>query len=197
MDPPSREALRRTSPSHRFASVDDLVNRSGIRREELQTLADIGAFASFGYERREALWQIEKAIRPAGELFRPEIDSQQSTIDSQESTTNSPALVFALKAALERLNAEGHDNSRDARSAIADALEASGLRVDRPKPVRDLTIASDLTAEDLRRLASADQVVVCQDPAADKRDLLQHTTAAGRHSLLRRSQRCPSVACPS
>ena len=48
------------------------MSRSGIRREELQTLADIGAFASFGYERREALWQIEKAIRPAGELFRPE-----------------------------------------------------------------------------------------------------------------------------
>jgi error-prone DNA polymerase len=52
-----------------FKSVDDLVTRTGIRREELQTLADIGAFASFGYERREALWQIEKAVRPAGELF--------------------------------------------------------------------------------------------------------------------------------
>jgi error-prone DNA polymerase len=62
------------TPSHagadRFRSVDDLVNRTGIRREELQTLADIGAFASFGYERREALWQVEKAVRPAGELFR-------------------------------------------------------------------------------------------------------------------------------
>jgi error-prone DNA polymerase len=54
----------------RFKSVDDLVNRTGIRREELQTLAEIGAFASFGYERREALWQVEKAIRPAGELFQ-------------------------------------------------------------------------------------------------------------------------------
>jgi error-prone DNA polymerase len=54
----------------RFSSVDDLVNRTGIRREELQTLADIGAFASFGYERREALWQVEKAVRPAGDLFR-------------------------------------------------------------------------------------------------------------------------------
>ena len=33
--------------------MDDLVTRTCIRREELQTLADIGAFASFGYERRE------------------------------------------------------------------------------------------------------------------------------------------------
>jgi DNA polymerase III alpha subunit len=54
----------------RFKSVDDLVNRTGIRREELQTLADIGAFATFGHERREALWQVEKAVRPAGELFQ-------------------------------------------------------------------------------------------------------------------------------
>ncbi len=61
---------------HRFSSVDDLVNRTAIRREELQTLADIGAFASFGYERREALWQVEKAVRPSGELFdRPEAQS--------------------------------------------------------------------------------------------------------------------------
>ena len=50
--------------------MDDLVNRTGIRREELQTLADIGAFASFGYERREALWQVEKAVRPAGNYSR-------------------------------------------------------------------------------------------------------------------------------
>ena len=57
----------------RFTSVDDLVTRTGIRREELQTLADIGAFASFGYERREALWQVEKAVRPAGELFQDPI----------------------------------------------------------------------------------------------------------------------------
>ena len=43
-----------TYPTPRFKSVDHLVNRTNIRREELQTLADIGAFASFGYERREA-----------------------------------------------------------------------------------------------------------------------------------------------
>jgi len=62
----------------RFKSVDDLVTRTGIRREELQTLADIGAFASFGYERREALWQVEKSARPAGELFSgPEAGSPE------------------------------------------------------------------------------------------------------------------------
>src|SRR5688572_2511165 len=69
---PSRPTLPFEAPP-RFKSVDDLVTRTGIRREELQTLADIGAFASFGYERREALWQIEKAVRPAGELFQDPI----------------------------------------------------------------------------------------------------------------------------
>jgi error-prone DNA polymerase len=62
----------------RFKSVDDLVNRTGIHGEELQTLADIGAFASFGYERREALWQVEKAVRPTGELFKDAESDQTS-----------------------------------------------------------------------------------------------------------------------
>jgi len=69
---PTNQLRLPVDPPQRFQSVDDLVNRTGIRREELQTLADIGAFASFGYDRREALWQVEKAIRPAGELFQAE-----------------------------------------------------------------------------------------------------------------------------
>jgi cyclophilin family peptidyl-prolyl cis-trans isomerase len=63
--------------------------------------------------------------------------------------------VAALKSNLERLNAEAHDNSRDARAAIADALESMGVHVDRPRPVRETTIDSDLSAEDLRRLSSS------------------------------------------
>jgi error-prone DNA polymerase len=53
----------------RFSSLDELVSRTGLRRDELQTLADIGALNAFGYDRRTALWQVEKAVRPAGELF--------------------------------------------------------------------------------------------------------------------------------
>ena len=77
----------------RFTSVDDLVNRTGIRRDELQTLAEIGAFASFGYERREALWQVEKAIRPAGELFGDQspIPNPQSPIPDPQSQGRSSA----------------------------------------------------------------------------------------------------------
>jgi len=62
---PTRERLE----GGRFASVDDLVARTGLRRDELVTLADIGALNALGYDRRSALWQAERAVRPAGELF--------------------------------------------------------------------------------------------------------------------------------
>ena len=88
-------ALRRSESQatvrQRFSSVDDLVNRTGVRRDELQTLADIGALASFGYERREALWQVEKAVRPAGELFSElEAQSLEPRAQSQQPGARSP-----------------------------------------------------------------------------------------------------------
>jgi error-prone DNA polymerase len=65
---PGTLALGTLAP-RRFQSVEDLIAKTGANRQELATLAEIGALNSFGYDRREALWQIEKAIRPAGELF--------------------------------------------------------------------------------------------------------------------------------
>jgi error-prone DNA polymerase len=53
----------------RYQSIDDLLARTGIRRDELATLAEIGALNAFGFDRRTALWQIEKAVRPTGALF--------------------------------------------------------------------------------------------------------------------------------
>jgi len=57
------------SRQSRYSSIDDLITRTGVRRDELATLAEIGALNAFGYDRRSALWQIEKAVRPKGELF--------------------------------------------------------------------------------------------------------------------------------
>jgi error-prone DNA polymerase len=68
--PDPRPANRREQPAdRRFASIEDLIARTGIRRDELATLAEIGALNAFGHDRRSALWQIERAIRPAGEMF--------------------------------------------------------------------------------------------------------------------------------
>ena len=71
--------------SARFATIEDLIARTGLRRDELATLAEIGALNAFGHDRRSALWQIERAIRPAGELFR---DTDQE--DSPTSRAPSP-----------------------------------------------------------------------------------------------------------
>ncbi|HEY2153883.1 MAG TPA: OB-fold nucleic acid binding domain-containing protein, partial [Vicinamibacterales bacterium] len=60
------------TPRHRaprFRSLDELIAGGGLRRDEVITLADIGALNAFGYDRRSALWQAERAIRPSGELF--------------------------------------------------------------------------------------------------------------------------------
>ena len=53
----------------RFSSIEDLIARTGLRRDELATLAEIGALNAFGHDRRSALWQIERAARPAGKMF--------------------------------------------------------------------------------------------------------------------------------
>ena len=53
----------------RYTSLDELIVRTGLRRDEVVTLADIGALNAFGYDRRSALWQAERAVRPSGELF--------------------------------------------------------------------------------------------------------------------------------
>jgi error-prone DNA polymerase len=57
------------SPIPRFETLDQLIRRCGLRRDEVATLAEIGALNAFGFDRRTALWQIEQAVRPAGELF--------------------------------------------------------------------------------------------------------------------------------
>ena len=57
------------SSAQRFASIDDLARRISLRRDEITVLAEVGALNSFGMDRRSALWQVERVIRPAGELF--------------------------------------------------------------------------------------------------------------------------------
>jgi error-prone DNA polymerase len=72
------EELRRTSAEAiiaarasggPFRDADELARRARLRADELEKLAAIGALASLGFARREALWQAALAARPAGELF--------------------------------------------------------------------------------------------------------------------------------
>jgi len=54
---------------HPFASMDDLVTRGALHRDEVTRLAGVGALASLAPERRAALWEAERAGRPAGRLY--------------------------------------------------------------------------------------------------------------------------------
>src|SRR5437773_1184397 len=60
-------AERRQRP---FVSLQDFVDRAGLRRDEQRMLAEVGALNAFGLTRRSALWQVEKGGRPRGPLFK-------------------------------------------------------------------------------------------------------------------------------
>jgi error-prone DNA polymerase len=64
------ERLVRERGRRPFASLEDLVERAELHRDEVRDLAEIGALNAFGLTRRSALWQVERACRPAGPLFR-------------------------------------------------------------------------------------------------------------------------------
>jgi cyclophilin family peptidyl-prolyl cis-trans isomerase len=61
--------------------------------------------------------------------------------------------VPALEAALARLEAEGHDNSHDARDAIGEALTTLGA-APRAKKARQEPAEIDISPDDVRRLAA-------------------------------------------
>jgi error-prone DNA polymerase len=83
----------------RYTSIDDLIARTALRRDELATLAEIGALNAFGHDRRSALWQIERAIRPAGELFK--LDGHDAEDDDESS-----APVLRSMTPVERVRAD-------------------------------------------------------------------------------------------
>jgi error-prone DNA polymerase len=88
-------------PVGRFRSIEDVVQRTGLRRDELTTLADIGALNEFTNERRSALWQVERAVRPAGELYR-----DQSPISDPRSPISDPPSPLPSMSPDERLQAD-------------------------------------------------------------------------------------------
>jgi error-prone DNA polymerase len=64
------EGIARERRLRPFASLQELVDRCALRRDERLMLAEVGAFNAFGLTRRSALWQVEKAGRPVGPLLR-------------------------------------------------------------------------------------------------------------------------------
>ncbi len=173
----------------RFASIEDVVKRSGINREELSVLAEIGALHSFGYTRREALWQVERAIRPAGELYE-EADSGQRPAGSgqwvddpstEKPETAKPAHGETTKSTNQQFTQSTSDSSPLPEMSVVERVVAdyagTGLTVG-PHPMalrrEEMRLRGALRASDLaqmrhgRRVRVAGAVITRQRPGTAK-----------------------------
>jgi error-prone DNA polymerase len=63
------EAIVAARAERPFASSSDVAHRAGLAEKELDTLAELGAFAALGESRRQALWQLAGLSRRAFGLF--------------------------------------------------------------------------------------------------------------------------------
>jgi error-prone DNA polymerase len=104
----SHEWTIELQPAGRFRSIEDVVQRTGLRRDELTTLADIGALNAFTNERRSALWQVERAVRPAGELFENDENDPRPTIHDPLPTTHEPRTGHQPRATSHQPPATSH-----------------------------------------------------------------------------------------
>ena len=120
---------REMLPPQRFTSLDDLVQRTKLRREEVQTLAEIGALNTFGFHRRAALWQAERAVRPAGELFVAPDNAGLAEPAEQLNGRKGSALPLEARPAPDaspRSPNTGQDSAGSAGSALSQASDESG-----------------------------------------------------------------------
>jgi len=82
----AEEKLKRAREEGPFASVEDVVERSGLGEPELRTLAEAGAFDSLWPGRREALWELLRELRgDAGPLApRPRADAGDVSAETED-----------------------------------------------------------------------------------------------------------------
>ncbi|MET0216233.1 MAG: OB-fold nucleic acid binding domain-containing protein, partial [Vicinamibacterales bacterium] len=151
-------------PAGRFASIEDLVRRAGLRRDELMTLADIGALNAFTNERRSALWQVERAVRPSGELFEEgDAADRGSGIGDREE-----GIGDRERSPLPAMNDDERLQADYAGTSLTIGPHPMALR--RPEmAVRGVLRASDLPqARDGRRVRVAGMVITRQRPGTAK-----------------------------
>jgi len=163
----SHEWTVELQPAGRFRSIEDVVQRTGLRRDELTTLADIGALNAFTSERRSALWQIERSVRPAGELFAGkdgdektlEVGSWKLEVDDGGAASSSPLRAMDTS---ERLQAD-YGGMGLTIGPHPMALRRSELAL------RGVLRAADLPrARDGRRVRIAGMVITRQRPGTAK-----------------------------
>jgi error-prone DNA polymerase len=146
-------------PIGRFASIEQVVQRTGLRRDELTTLADIGALNAFTNERRSALWQVERCVRPAGALFRDAGLGARDSEPDEQSTGESPLPVM-----------DAHDRLRADYAGMGLTIGPHPMSLRRDDlALRGVLRAVDLpNARDGRRVRVAGMVITRQRPGTAK-----------------------------
>ncbi|MEA2625953.1 MAG: error-prone polymerase [Candidatus Binatota bacterium] len=140
------EAERAAAP---FVSIRDFARRTDLRRAELDTLAHLGAFASLGYRRREALWQV--AAVPTDR------DGLVAGVDDGERSSPLPPMT-AVERTLADYRASEMTVGPHVMRHLREALRADGI----------LSSAELRAAGDGRWVKVAGQVIVRQRPGTAK-----------------------------
>jgi error-prone DNA polymerase len=149
-------AAKKTSGAcSRFRTLDELGTRSGLRRDELRMLAESGALVSLGGDRRSALWQAERAARPAGPLLSDEMSSAAEA--NSASASELPPMSL-----LERVEADYHTTGLTIgphpMALVRRTLSARGV-------VRAIDLANGRPG---RRVRVAGAVIIRQRPGTAK-----------------------------
>jgi len=73
---------RETQP---FASMEDFKRRARLNKDELRTLAELGALNCFANHRRDALWAVERQLHE-GDLFEGKPEKMDSPLSAMNYT---------------------------------------------------------------------------------------------------------------
>jgi error-prone DNA polymerase len=153
-------------PVGRFTSIEQMVQRTGLRRDELTTLADIGALNAFTNERRSALWQVERAVRPAGEMF--ETVEREEDAPTRPTRPAEPEGLGPQASPLRPMRADERLKADYAGMGLTIGPHPMALRRDE-LALRGVLRAADLPgAKDGRRVRVAGMVITRQRPGTAK-----------------------------
>ncbi|MBP7779592.1 MAG: error-prone DNA polymerase [Acidobacteria bacterium] len=170
---------REGADGRRFRSIEDLIRSTGLRRDEVTVLAEVGALNSLGYDRRSALWQVERVVRPAGELFEEQgagnREQGSDGAEPAEEALGAPSLFSVPRSPFPVFASPLPEMSAGER-LVAD-YAGTGLTVG-PHPMRfrrhELSMKGVVRAIDLplvksgRRVRTAGMVITRQRPGTAK-----------------------------
>jgi error-prone DNA polymerase len=123
-----------------YRSLFDFVQRTGLRREQVENLIAVGAFDQFGLGRRELLWQLGLLVRPRREQLALPLPVEQDMVRLPEPDVwERTATEYALLG----LSPEGHPMALmrpRLHEGIATSAQLEGMRDGRSVTVAGLVV---------------------------------------------------------